>query len=118
MLIIDMPMQTECRGCRFWRTCTDNTNYAFDGHNLTDKAERCIIKGELVRCGECKYKPHWGAWSDPKERTGFDIEFPECEEGNRCPCQCEDKWYAHIPDDDFYCANGAKMDGERKEGRE
>ena len=55
MLIVDMPMQNECCVCRFWRICTDNTNFVFDGHNIADKAERCIIKGELVRCDECKH---------------------------------------------------------------
>ena len=58
-----------------------------------------VITGELVRCGECKYRPHL----DKKE------EFPVFPIQGRCPCECEDYYYSWIPNDDWFCA-----DGERK----
>lgn len=57
---------------------------------------------EIVRCKDCKHKPHL----EGDFESGFDIEFPD----DNCPCQCEDGWYNWIPEDDWFCA-----DGERKE---
>lgn len=54
---------------------------------------------ELVRCKDCKHKPVKGE---------LGIEFPDY----KCPCQnSDDDWYSYMPDDDWFCA-----DGERKEG--
>ena len=57
---------------------------------------------EVVRCGECKYKP---------KGTGcnHDLEFPV---HYKCPCECDDYWYSWMPKDDFFCRNGErKNDG-------
>lgn len=59
-------------------------------------------ESEIIRCKDCKHKPH----IEGEFESGFDIEFPD---GN-CPCQCEDGWYNWIPEDDWFCANA-----ERKE---
>ena len=55
---------------------------------------------EVVRCKDCKHRP--------KKPYRFDIEFPE---GSKCPCQCsDDQYYSWYPEDDWYCANGERMD--------
>lgn len=62
-------------------------------------------RGEIVRCGECKYKPHWDEEVPENERDGFAIVFPV---SNKCPCQTHDVWNSHIPDDDWFCADGER----------
>lgn len=57
---------------------------------------------KVVRCADCKHRP---TIEEPYE-NGFDIDFPD----DVCPCQVEDGWYSHMPDDNWFCA-----DGERKE---
>lgn len=64
---------------------------------------------EVVRCKDCKYKPKWREGASEKSRDGFDLIFPNWRD-NTCPCQCEDGYYTHMPDDNWFCA-----DGERKE---
>ena len=57
----------------------------------------------VVRCKDCKYKP-----TAPDGITyGLRVEFPD-KWANRCPCLCEDGWYSWVPDDNFFCAYGAK----------
>lgn len=71
---------------------------------------------ELVRCKDCKYRPHWDESTNPKERSGFDLEFPDYKEGNRCPCRCvDDPWYSFMPEDDFFCADGDRKEQEDDE---
>lgn len=61
----------------------------------------------VVRCKDCKYKP-----TAPDGITyGLQVEFPD-KWANRCPCLCEDGWYSWVPDDDFFCAYGAKREEE------
>lgn len=82
-------------------------------HRYRRAAER-IIAGvpaadvvPVVRCKDCKYKP-----TAPDGITyGLQVEFPD-KWANRCPCLCEDGWYSWVPDDDFFCAYGAKEDGD------
>lgn len=55
---------------------------------------------EVVRCKDCKHRPTGTG-------VNHDIEFPD----SCCPCQCyEDYWYSWMPSDDWYCANGEKME--------
>lgn len=57
----------------------------------------------VVRCKDCKYKP-----TAPDGIThGLQVEFPD-KWANRCPCLCEDGWYSWVPDDNFFCAYGAR----------
>lgn len=73
---------------------------------MDEYALKCIDKQPtidavpVVRCKDCKHRP---------TGTGInhDIEFPDA----RCPCQCyENYWYSWMPSDDWYCANGEKME--------
>ena len=59
----------------------------------------------ITRCKDCKHRPrriekNGGNW--------FDLEFPD----NRCPCQGDDGRYNWMPDDNWFCGNGARMDEE------
>lgn len=77
----------------------------------------CLIKrGELVRCKDCKYRPHLrdAVDEDDAEKlklghfNGFDLRFPT---EWKCPCQVyDDEYYSWIPKEDWFCA-----DGERRE---
>lgn len=61
---------------------------------------------EVVRCKECKYKPHW---DEKTESAVFPI--PDC-----CPCECDDYFYSWVPNDDWFCADGKRKeedDGEQ-----
>ena len=71
---------------------------------------------EVVRCKDCKYKPHLrdAVNEDDAERLkhgyydGFDLRFPT--EG-KCPCQIlDDEFYSWIPKDDWFCAGGERRD--------
>lgn len=57
-------------------------------------------KVEVVRCEECKFKPHW---DEKTESAVFPIP-------DRCPCECDDYFYSWVPNDDWFC-----KDGERRE---
>ena len=60
---------------------------------------------EIIYCKDCKHKPHTSDKYDyDNGDCGFEIIFPDY----RCPCRCEDEYYNHIPDDDWYCANGER----------
>lgn len=62
---------------------------------------------EVVLCRECKYAP---SGTDGGEDQGFGLEWPHDDwpEDNPCPCKCDDEWYSHKPNPEFYCANGKR----------
>lgn len=60
---------------------------------------------QVVRCKDCKYKPSWREGVKEEFRDGFELIFPDWRD-NPCPCQCDDGFYAHMPDDNWFCANG------------
>lgn len=60
---------------------------------------------KVVRCKDCKYRPYLPKECDPDESDGLDLVFPF---DGKCPCECEDGWYSHIPEDDWFCANGKR----------
>lgn len=63
------------------------------------------IELEIIRCKDCKHKPHTSdEYDDDKGDCGFEIIFPDY----RCPCRCDDEYYNHIPDDDWYCGNAER----------
>lgn len=65
---------------------------------------------ELVRCKDCKHRPKKPDWETFE--SGFDIEFPE---DTKCPCYCsQDGWYSWYPEDDWFCAEGEREDGEQE----
>lgn len=60
----------------------------------------------VVRCKDCKHRPSMKT----DEIGGRVLVFPG-DDANPCPCQnFDDDWYSYEPDDDFFCAYGAKMD--------
>ena len=62
---------------------------------------------EIIRCKDCKHKPHVSDKYDYDNRgCGFEIIFPDY----RCPCRCDDEYYNHIPDDDWYCGNAERRE--------
>ena len=62
----------------------------------------------VVRCKDCVYRPYYEP-SDSKSAS--DLVFPDYR-FNLCPCRVEDFWYSWMPDDDWSCAYGKRMDGE------
>lgn len=64
-------------------------------------------ESEIIRCKDCKHKPHTSDKYDyDNGDCGFEIIFPD----HRCPCQCEDRYYNRIPDDDWYCGNAERRE--------
>lgn len=62
---------------------------------------------EIIRCKDCKHKPYPSNDYDHNKRDrGFEIIFPDY----RCPCRCEDEFYNHIPDDDWFCGNAERIE--------
>lgn len=49
---------------------------------------------DIVRCKDCKHNP---------KRTN-DLAY------GRCVCCCEDDWYGYVPDDDFFCGRGERIE--------
>lgn len=76
-------------------------------------AERILAKipaadvVEVVRCRECCYAP---SGTDKGKELGLGLEWPEWM-ANKCPLMCEDGWYSHKPEPDWFCANGKRKDG-------
>ena len=97
MLIVDMEMPKGCYFCPFSETYpTHWFCRAFDDTTPIDgcapfdnRRSWCPIKGELVRCGECK---HW----DKKGMTRFGV------------CRL---WHDGYLKADFYCGDGERKDG-------
>ena len=91
MLIVDKPMPKNCYDCTLdccWVEGTIPAEYA------EKRKLNCPIKGELVRCGECKHR-------DPEDKR-CDCGGHEWVKGKILPVK-----------DDWFCA-----DGERKDGKE
>ena len=63
------------------------------------KALPTVDAVKVVRCKDCKHRPI-GSNRD-------DLEFPD----DKCPCECEDYWYSWKPEDEWYCGNGERKDG-------
>ena len=49
---------------------------------------------DIVHCKDCKHNP---------KRTN-DFAY------GRCVCCCEDDWYGYVPDDDFFCGHGERIE--------
>ena len=55
---------------------------------------------EIVRYKDCKFRP---SLIDHKVWFPFPNQL-------KCPCECDDYQYSWIPDDDWFCANGARRE--------
>ena len=70
----------------------------FDGSYPTESVT------ELVRCKDCKHRPT-GDYDAPHDENG--------ESDYTCPCLNQsDSYYSWIPDDDWFCADGERKDGD------
>ena len=108
MLIIDMPMPVNCMLCPFSSGCSfcegyddycvlapKDAKYEWnfsDGKEPKERPSWCPIKGEIVRCGECKY---W--WK----------ENELCRHTNHC----EGYVCVHECGAGSYCSDGERKDG-------
>ena len=107
MLIVDMEMPRGCYFCPFSETypthwfcrAFDDTT-PIDGCAPMDKRRSwCPIKGELVRCGECKY--FYG------QETINGIKAGKCKMWQMCAMPNYGLMRA-----DHFCADGERKDGE------
>lgn len=97
MLIVDMPMPRNCKECpaKEWGgACAITKQF----EPCVGRPSWCPIKGELVRCGECKYGVH--------ETNAVGDDMVMCE--NVYNPVGVDNW---LMPPEWYCA-----DGERKGG--
>ena len=107
MIQIDLPMPEACDVCPLnydfcwcqglnkeeWEKYGDDWNEKVCERK--DRPEYCPLK-EIIMCKDCKHRPD------------ENYEFPE---GSKCPCHCSgDEYYSWIPDDDWFCADGERMD--------
>lgn len=68
-----------------------------------------ISEIDIVPCKECKHRP---VKEDPNgEDYGFNLVEPN-EEDDVCPCLVEDGWYSWMPEDNFHCGRGERIDNE------
>ena len=93
-----------CIGCKLSEAydCTaDLTRDAADAiEALQAEVQKRGEMVEVVRCKDCKHRPTGTG-------VNHDVEFPDA----ICPCQCyDDYWYSWMPSDDWYCADGEKME--------
>ena len=58
---------------------------------------------EVVRCRDCKHRPH-------EDEDGY-VHEPGWGDYT-CPYLCEDSYYSRIPEDDFFCKRGEKREDE------
>lgn len=60
----------------------------------------------VVRCKDCIHKPYV---VDVFHASYGDI--PVLESNGKCPCiNADDYFYSHMPDDDWFCANGERRE--------
>ena len=104
MLIVDMKMPKSCDECPisngFKIPCPygidDGAGYdMFQAYKVGKRPSWCPIKGELVRCGECKHR-------DPEDK--------------RCDCGGHEWVKGKIlpVEDDWFCADGERKDVEHE----
>lgn len=61
---------------------------------------------KVVRCKDCIHKPYV---VDVFHASYGDI--PVLESNGKCPCiNADDYFYSHMPDDDWFCANGERRE--------
>lgn len=62
----------------------------------------------LIYCKDCIHRPviydRDNNVRAPRDKDGW-LDFT-------CPFVCTDSWYTRMPDDDFFCKNGEKIDKE------
>lgn len=90
-LIVDKPMPTNCCDCALdccWVEGTMPFEYA------EKRKPDCPIKGELVRCGDCR----WWSKDEPDDEYGY----------------CYDGKMIGTTKENWYCADGERKDGERR----
>ena len=62
---------------------------------------------EIVRCRDCKHRP-----TCPENKGyGQSLAFPD----DVCPCQVGDNWYSWMPKDNWFCADGERLEDEDKD---
>ena len=102
MLIIDMPIPVKewnCLDCKalcvdmFRHYCCITKKTIDTLKNMRARPDWCPIKGELVRCGECKYKS--------KRVRDIDDEIMYCD------------FRHNFVDKRGFCSGGERKDGER-----
>ena len=86
----------------------DGINQACDRHIESIKIIPAADVQPIVRCKDCVYKPRY---EPPDSKDVWDLTFP-FEWESPCPCYCEDGYYSHMPNDEWFCAYGKRMDGE------
>lgn len=90
-LIVDMKMPKSCDECPisngFKIPCPYGIYDMFQAYKVGKRPSWCPIKGELVRCGECK---HWDKWVCDKDggheclyNGGVWMEYEFCSDGER-----------------------------------
>lgn len=93
MLIIDIPKPSRCIECPVRFICETyakvlESSDGWEELKTCTPDEKCLIKGKLVRCGECKYHTKYRC------RNDMMLWQHRCELGNGT--------YG----DDYYCADG------------
>ena len=73
----------------------------------TDNGGYLEIEKELIRCKNCKHRPHedkYGHIVPPRVQVGvYSWGEPEYDDDEICPYVCDDRWYSRIPSDEQYC---------------
>lgn len=104
-LIIKMPTPNRCVSCPVRLSCERysrvlETSEDWDELKTCMPDEKCIIKGKLVRCGDCRHRGFLRrvSQSDPLEEI---VDFPDW---SRCPLAAG----GLIMPDDFFCGRGER----------
>ena len=90
MLIVDMPKEYLTDACGFvlCNLCKQYLPLVYRDCHKDDKG--CLIKGELVRCSECKF-------------------YTQMDDGTYGLCE----FFGGSMVNSWYCSNGERKDGER-----
>lgn len=64
---------------------------------------------EVVRCKDCIHRP---IHIDGKHPDSPYIDDDCCYKDYTCPYLCDDDYYNRMPDDNWFCNHGERMDGE------
>lgn len=71
------------------------------------KEQPTVDAVEVVRCKDCVYKPYV---VDVFHASYGDVPVLE---SDKCPCvNKDDYFYSHMPDDDWFCANGERREAD------
>lgn len=90
------------------KTPTENAVYEHIDIAFKEQYSPSADVAEVVKCKDCIHRP---IHMDGKQIDSPYIDDDCCYRDYTCPYLCDDDYYNRMPDDDWFCNHGERMDG-------